>query len=161
MELIYSLRNARGPHDVPPPEPLRGKMSVTYCLPLYCDYLEILILLENNLRKDFQSFVSAFSDLTEFTINLAFGKENERITIDRLLRDVLYRDGFFGSEGKRLAEVQAKLKTIGYIYTDPVVSQALLKLAKGKGAVLTRKGKMGRYLYCERCPPQEVFKVAI
>jgi hypothetical protein len=49
MDVIYSLRDTRGPHDVPPPEPLRAQISASQCLPVYIDYLEALIFLKNDL----------------------------------------------------------------------------------------------------------------
>lgn len=161
MQIIYSLRDTRGPHDVPPPEPLRAQISASQCLPVYIDYLETLIFLKNDLVKDFQAFVSFFSNLTETKISLAFGEESGKVTVDHLLKNVLYREGFFGEGGKKLSEVQAKLKSMGYNFRDPTVSTALYKLSKGREAVLTRKGKRGTYIYYERFPPQEVFKSVI
>jgi hypothetical protein len=162
MEIIYSLRDARGPHDVPPPEPLRAQISASQCLPVYTDYLEALIFLRNDLLKDFETFVRFFSNLTETKISLAFGEEGAKVTVDHLLKNVLYREGFFGeSEGRRLSDVQAKLKSMSYNFSDPTVAAALYKLSKGKDAVLTRKGKCKNYTYHERYPPKEIFKSAI
>jgi hypothetical protein len=161
MEIIYSLRDTRGPHDVPPPEPLRAQISASQCLPVYVDYLETLIFLKNDLLKDYPPFLSFFGNLTETKISLAFGEEVSKVTIDHLLKNVLYREGFFGGEGKKLPVVQAKLKDMGYNFKDAVVSGALQKLAKGKNAVLTRKGKRRNYTYHERYPPKEIFKTII
>jgi hypothetical protein len=161
MEIIYSVRDTRGPHDVPPPEPLRAQISVSQCLPVYIDYLEALIFMKNDLLGDYPIFISFFSNLTETKISLAFGEEGARVTIDHLLKNVLYREGFFGEKGKKLGDVQNKLKSMSYNFTDPVVSKALLKLAKGKEAVLTRKGKRRKYTYHERYPPKEIFKAVI
>ena len=160
MEIIYSLRDTRGPHDVPPPEPLRAQISASQCLPVYIDYLEALIFLGNDLLKDHQTFVSFFSNLTETKISLAFGEEGSKVTVDHLLKNVLYREGFF-SEGRKLSDVQTKLKNIGYNFKDPPVAAALYKLAKGKDAVLTRIGKRKGYTYHERYPPKEIFKSVI
>lgn len=160
MEIIYSLRDTRGPHDVPPPEPLRAQISAGQCLPVYIDYLEALIFMNNNLLEDFRTFISFFSNLTETKISLAFGEEGARVTVDHLLKNVLYREGFF-SEGKKLRNVQGKLKSMSYNFTDPAVSKALSKLSKGKEAVLTRRGKRRSYTYYERYPPEEIFKSVI
>lgn len=160
MEIIYSLRDTRGPHDVPPPEPIRARISASQCLPVYIDYLEALMFLGNNIRQDYHTFLSFFSDLTETKISLAFGKEGKKVTADHLLKNVLYREGFF-HEGKRLGEVQTKLKKMSYNFGDPQISKALSKLSKGKEASLTRKGKRGYFRYHERYPPKEVFKKTI
>jgi hypothetical protein len=162
MEVIYSLRDARGPHDVPPPEPLRAQISASQCLPVYIDYLETLVFLKNDLLNDFSAFVSFFSNLTETKISLAFGEEGTKVTIDYLLKNVLYREGYFSvSEGRRLGDVQVKLKNMSYNFSDPVVAKALYRLSKGKDAVLTRRGKRKNYTYHERYPPKEIFRTTI
>ena len=160
MQIIYSLRDTRGPHDVPPPMPLRAQISASQCLPVYIDYLEALIFLENDLLKDYRTFVSFFSNLTETKISLAFGEEGRKVTVDHLLKNVLYREGFFG-EGPRLRDVQAKLRSMSYNIEDYAVATELYKLSKGKEAILTRRGKRGSYTYHERYPPSEVFKTVI
>jgi len=162
MGIIYSLRDTRGPHDVPPPEPLRAQISASQCLPVYTDYLEALIFLKNELLGNFNTFVCFFSNLTETKISLAFGEEGAKVTVDHLLKNVLYREGFFGeSEGRRLGDVQVKLKSMSYNFSDQSVAVALYKHSKGKDAVLTRKGKRKNYTYHERYPPKEVFKPLI
>jgi hypothetical protein len=162
MEVIYSLRDTRGPHDVPPPEPLRAKISASQCLPVYNDYLEALIFLKNDLLKDRSTFVFFFSDLTETKISLSFGEKGRMATVDYLLENVLYREGFFGAgEGRKFGDVQAKLKGINYNFTDQAVALALLKASKGKGAFLTRKGRRKNFTYHERYPPRKFFEATI
>lgn len=162
MDIIYSLRDTRGPHDVPPPEPLRAQISASQCLPVYTDYLECLIFLKNDLINDYNTFVCFFSNLTETKISLAFGEEGAKVTVDHLLKNVLYREGFFSeSDGRRLSDVQTKLKSTSYNFSDPAVAAALHKLSKGKDALLTRKGKRKNYTYHERYPPKEIFKSAV
>jgi len=160
MQIIYSLRDTRGPHDVPPPMPLRAQISASQCLPVYIDYLEALIFLENDLLKDYRPFVSFFSNLTETKISLAFGVEGRKVTVHHLLKNVLYREGFFG-EGRRLRDIQAKLRSMSYNIEDYAVATEAYKLSKGKEAILTRRGKRGSYTYHERYPPTEVFKTVI
>lgn len=162
MEIIYSLRDTRGPHDVPPPEPLRAQISASQCFPVYIDYLEALIFLKNNMLDDYKTFVSFFSNLTETKISLTFGEEGHKVTVDHLLKNVLYREGFFSEkDGRKLSEVQDKLKSMSYNFPDSAVSLALYKMSKGKDAILTRKGKRKNYTYHERYPPQEIFKSVI
>ena len=162
LDIIYSLRDTRGPHDVPPPEPLRAQISASQCLPVYTDYLECLIFLKNDLINDYNTFVCFFSNLTETKISLAFGEEGAKVTVEYLLKNVLYREGFFSeSDGRKLSDIQLKLKTMSYNFSDPAVAAALLRLSKGKDAVLTRRGKPRNYTYHERYPPKEIFKPVI
>jgi hypothetical protein len=160
MKVIYSLRDTRGPHDVPPPEPIRAQISASQCLPVYIDYLEALIFLKNDLLKDYKTFVLFFSNLTETKISLVFGEEGAKITLDHLVKNVLYREGFFRG-GKTLGEAQHKLGSMGYNFKKPAISSTLFKMSKGKDAILTRKGKRGHYTYYERYPPSEVFRSTI
>jgi hypothetical protein len=162
VEIIYSLRDTRGPHDVPPPEPLRAKISATHSLPVYSDYLEALIFLKNDLLKDQPAFVSFFSDLIETKIKLSFGEEGRMATVDYLLKNALYREGFFGAEyGRKLSDVQMKLNSMRHNFTDQAVAAALFKASKGKEAFLTRKGKRKNYTYHERGPPKDYFEATI
>lgn len=160
MEIMYSLRSTTGPHDVPPPEPIRAQISASQCLPVYIDYLEALIFLGNDLTHDYRTFLSFFSNLTETKISLAFGEEERRISVTDLLKNVLYREGFF-REGRKFKEAMDKMREMGYTFSESLVAQALRNLSKGKDAVLTRKGKQGRYIYYERYPPEEFFKSTI
>jgi len=158
--IIYSLRDTRGPHDVPPPEPLRAQISASQCLLVYIDYLEALIFLRNNMLHDYKTFISFFSNLTETKISLTFREKGRKITVEHVLKNVLYREGFFG-KGRKLSEVQSKLKEIGYNFADSTVSSALCKLSKGKDAILIRKGKRKKFTYHERYPPKEIFTTII
>ena len=160
MEVIYALRDTRGPHDVPPPERIRAQTCASQCLPVYIDYLEALMFLGNDLKDDYHTFVSFFSNLTETKISLTFGEEEKRVTINDLLKNVLYREGFF-RQGKKHGEVTEKLRTMGYNFGDPQVSKALSGLSKGKDAIFTKKGKRRNYIYEERYPPEEFFKNVI
>lgn len=162
MGIIYSLRDTRGPHDVPPPEPIRAQISASQCLPVYIDYLQALIFMDNDLLNDYKTFVSFFGNLTETKISLAFGEEGTKVTVYHLLKNVLYREGFFGvTEGRKLSDVQMKFKSMSYNFGDPRVASALHRLSKGKDAVLTRKGKRKNYTYHERYPPEEIFKTVL
>lgn len=162
LDVIYSLRNSRGPHDVPPPEPLRAQISASQCLPVYIDYLECLIFLKNDILNEYSTFVEFFSNLTETKITLAFGPEGTKVSVDQLLRNVLYREGYFSrNNGKRLNDIQLKLREMGYNFSDQAAAKALLKLCKGKDAVLTRNGKRKNYSYIEKYPPNEIFKTTM
>jgi hypothetical protein len=160
MGVIYSLRDTRGPHDVPPPERIRAQTCSSQCLPVYIDYLEVLMFLGNDLKDDYHKFVSFFSNLTETKISLTFGEEEKRVTVNYLLKNVLYREGFF-RQGKKHGEVMEKLRTMGYNFGDSQVSKALSDLSKGKDAIFTKKGKRRNYVYEERYPPNEFFKSII
>jgi hypothetical protein len=157
MEVIYSHRSTRGPHDVPPPDPLKAQISAGQCLPVYIDYLDTLILLKNPLSDSFTSFVNFFGSLTETKISLAFGEDAEKVTVEFLIKSILYREGFF-KEGKHLAEIQTEIRARRYNFNDPAVSKALSKLSKGREAVLTQSGKKRYYSYRERYPPAEYFR---
>ena len=157
LKIIYFVRSKTGPHDVPPREPIQARISASQCLPVYIDYLKALIFLGNDLTQDYRMFLSFFSNLTETKIALTFGEEEVRITPIEVVRDALYREGFF-TNGRKFGEVTEEMQKRRYTFSKPLVAQTLEKLSKGKNATLTRRGKRGHYIYYERIPPDIYFK---
>jgi hypothetical protein len=159
LKSIYFTRTHTGPHDVPPPEPIQADLSARLCLPAYVKYLETLIELGNDLTSDFNSYVSFFYSLTRTNVALIFGKEEVR----KAPRDVLieiYRQGFF-KLGKTFGETKTKVREAGYDFGDARLAKELEKLSKGTRAILTRRGKRGLYVYHERYPPEDSFRMTI
>lgn len=160
VEIVYNVRSTKGPHDVPPPEPLQAQISAGQCLPVYVDYLALLSLMnDDSLASGITTFVTFFGKLTELKVSLTFGEEGVRLSIDQLITN-LFREGFF-KVGKRLSEVRARLDYLGYHFQTPIISMSLGKLSTGKDAILLKKGKKGNYIYYERCPPQDIFGASI
>jgi hypothetical protein len=160
VEIVYNVRSTRGPHDVPPPEPLQAQISAGQCLPVYVDYLAMLNLMNSaKLTAGITAFVTFFGKLTELKISLTFGEEGAKLSIDQLITN-LFREGFF-KVGKRLKDIRDKLDCLGYHFQDPIISMSLGRLSSGKDAVLLKKGKKGSYTYYERCPPQDIFGISI
>jgi hypothetical protein len=156
LKSIYYTRSHTGPHDVPPPEPIQADLSTRLCLPAYVKYLEALMDLGNDLKNDFNNYLSFFYSLTRTDIALVFGQEEIRKTPTEIIREI-YRQGFFKS-GKTFGEIKARLHDAGYDFGDVRIAQQLGKLSKGSKAMLTRRGKRGFYTYNERYPPEEFFK---
>lgn len=157
---IYSVRSTRGPHDVPPPEPIQAKISVTECLPVYVDYLTALahvgVLLPNPA-----DFIEIFSDTTRVQPNLVFGEEiSGAIPFKDFLTDVIYREGFF-KDGSTSAQVLQELARRRRNYDDATVKNGLRDLSTGKDAILFRKKEKHIFRYFERVPPEEYFRLAV
>jgi hypothetical protein len=159
LKSIYFTRSHRGPHDVPPPEPLQADISQRLCLPVYVKYLEGLILLDNALAEDFSTFVSFFQNLAETRVALIFPEE-EVATSPKEIIKALYRQGFF-KEGKVLKEVMVHLGELGFHWNTSRIAHTLEYWSKGKKAFLTRRGKRGAYRYLERYPPEDFFKTTL
>jgi hypothetical protein len=159
LEIVYNVRNTKGPHDVPPPEPLQARISAGQCLPVYVDYLAILNLMDNSTESSITAFVTFFGKLTEVKVSMTFGEESSRLTIDQLVTN-LFKDGFF-KDGKRLSDVRDQLDSKGYHFANPDIAHCLTRLSTGKEAMLLKKGKAGKYTYYERCPPQDIFRASI
>jgi len=160
LKSIYFTRSHTGPHDVPPPEPIQADLGTRLCLPVYVKYLEILIPLGNDLTQDFQTFVSFFYNLAETNVALVFPEEEIQITPKEVIKDTLYRQGFF-REGKSFRDIQTKIGKLGYNWVDSRIANELEKLSKGRNAILTRKGRRRFYKYFERYPPEKFFKTTI
>lgn len=138
LKSIYFTRSHTGPHDVPPPEPIQADLSARLCLPAYVKYLEALIGLGNDLKGNFNNFVSFFYSLTRTDIALVFGQEEVRRSLPEIIKDI-YRQGFFKS-GKSFGEIKVRLQGAGYDFGDVRLAQELEKLSKGNKAMLTRRG---------------------
>lgn len=161
MKRIYSVRNIRGPHDVPPPEPIQAKISINECLPTYLDYLNALIYLDNrSLEPHFNDFLSVFSEMTLLTPAVVFGEDTELPSASDFIKNVLYRQSFFVT-GKTFKQTVEKLREVRHTWGDSVVANSLRQLSQGKDAILTRKKQGTIYCYYERIPPSEYFKSSL
>lgn len=160
LKIIYLSRNRRGPHDVPPPESIQARITITHCLPAYIDYINALIFLGNDFSRGYKDFITFFSNLTQTKISLIFGDEIDRLTSTEIIKDILYKEGFF-RDGKSLRDTQEKLTKLRYNLSSSLISNTLMNLSKGKDAILTRKGKRGGYKYVERLPPSRYFQKTI
>jgi len=159
LKSIYFTRSHRGPHDVPPPEPIQADMNQRLCLPLYVKYLESLILLGNDLTADFSTFVSFFHKLAETHVALLFSEEEIQTTPKEIIKG-LYRQGFFKG-GRNLKETMARMGELGFHWDASRIAHELECWSKGKKAFLTRRGKRGFYQYFERYPPEEFFRTTM
>ncbi|MGA2237959.1 MAG: hypothetical protein ABSG74_01990 [Candidatus Bathyarchaeia archaeon] len=157
MKKIYHVRDKRGPHDVPPPEPIQAKICINECLPTFMDYLAALDFLGVHLGKVREQMVRTFDSLTRTQLAVIFGEERKnKITAEDFIVNFLYREGFFG-KGRGLREVLDEMTRRRFTNADSVVANALKKLSLGKEAILTRKTSGKTYVYYERIPPTEYF----
>ena len=161
MKRIYNVRNIRGPHDVPPPEPIQAKISINECLPTYMDYLNALVYLGNkSLEQHFSDFLSVFSETTLLTPAIVFGEETELPSAADFIKNVLFRQSFF-APGKTFKQTVDKSRELRHTWTPSVVANSLRQLSQGKDAILTRKRQGTIYYYYERIPPSEYFRVSL
>jgi hypothetical protein len=123
LKRVYSARSTMGPHDVPPPEPLDAKINVTLCLPLYLDYMRVLNHLGGLGSGEGKGFVSFMDQAARVNVQLAFGMEIEQKPASLIVRDRLYRVGFF-MEGRSLRDVATRLLEEGYTFSDSVLANA-------------------------------------
>lgn len=161
MKRIYNVRNIRGPHDVPPPEPIQAKISINECLPTYMDYLNALIYLGiGSLESHYNDFLSIFSGTTLLTPAIVFGQETELPTASDFIKNGLYKQSFF-SQGKTFKQTVERLRELRHTWRDSVVANSLRQLSQGKDAILTRRKQGTIYYYYERIPPSEYFKTSL
>lgn len=160
LKIIYNSRNQQGPHDVPPPESIQAKIIITQCLPIYVDYLNSLLFLGIQLGEGYNNFIKFFNSLTDTKTALNFGDEVQLLNVVEVLRDILYKEGFFSKE-RTLSDVNSELSRRRFNYSSSLISTNLSNLSKGRKAILTRNGKRGNYKYIERISPQLYFKKSI
>jgi len=161
MKKIYHMRDKRGPHDVPPPEPIQAKICINECLPAYMDYLTAVDFLNIRLGDVRDEMVRIFDGLTRTKLAIIFGEEDKmRLSASDCIVDFLYKEGFFGQR-RSLNEVVEEMTRRHLTHTDSVVANSLKRLSVSKNAVLTRKRSEGSYFYYERVPPSEYFRTEL
>lgn len=161
MKKIYRMRDKRGPHDVPPPEPIQAKMCINDCLPAYIDYLTALDFLDIKLGNVRDEMVRIFDSLTRTKLAIIFGEEDKmRLSASDCIVNFLYKEGFFGQR-RSLNEVVEEMTRRHLTHADSVVANSLKRLSVGKDAILTRKKHQRSYFYYERVPPSEYFRTEL
>jgi hypothetical protein len=158
LKNIYFVRNRRGPHDVPPPEPIQARICLTESLPVYIDYVTALSSIGIAISEiDFTKFVDLFYALTEMKPSLVAGPEAEQPSVDALIEE-LFKQGFF-SEERNLAAVMDKLQQMRYNYPKSTVANTLKRLCGERNGFLSRRTSADGYVYSEKVPPSEAFKM--
>ena len=156
MRSVYTIRNDRGPHDVPAADQIEAKRSVSELNWIYYRYLQIVSQVGpiELPKQDIEGFTDLLDVLLPVRPSLVMGEGGgEPNARDILVRD-LYKSGFF-EEGKTLGEVMEKLNSKRYNFPKPTISDNLSRLT---GDVLTRRGSRGSYRYVEKMPPEDYFE---
>ena len=158
LKNIYFMRNKRGPHDVPPPEPIQARICITESLPAYIDYLLALNAVGVHIDKsDNEKFVNLFYALTEMKPSLVTGGDMSELPSIASMITELYRQEFF-SEERKLQTVIERLQTMRYNYPKPTVANALSRQSSAKNGFLSRRRTSDGYVYAQKIPPSETFK---
>jgi len=156
LKIVYSTRSTTGPHDVPPPEPDQARINLTFCYPIYLLYLQALSQLGNDLSADSSDFITFMKRSAQLEVALAFGQESENKPAKLIVKERLYRLGFF-SEDRTLTDIHHRLVDLRYSYSPSLLAHCLTELSTGRDAVLTRTKRNGVFHYRERLSPTEYF----
>lgn len=156
MRSVYTIRNDRGPHDVPAAEQIQAKRSISELMWIYYRYLQIVSQIGSTdlPKEDIEDFTNLLDVLLPVKPSLVMGEGGGEPSVRDILVNDLYKSGFF-EEGKILGEVEEKLNSKRYNFPKPTVSDNLRRLT---GEVLTRKGSRGSYRYVEKVPPEDYFE---
>lgn len=155
MRAIYSIRNDRGPHDVPAAALIQAKRSIAMLMWIYFRYLEIISEVGTAPlpEEDVRDFTDLLDIILEFNPKLVMGEGGGEPTVRDLIVDDLYRNGFF-REAQNLSHVVEALSAKRYNPDRTTVAHNLKELT---GDILTRLGSRGSYRYIEKIPPDEYF----
>lgn len=156
MRSIYTIRNDRGPHDVPAAEKIHAKRCVSSLMWVYYRYLGIVSEIGKNKlsQNDIMNFTNLLDGILEFKPSLVVGASGSDPSVKDVLVEDLYKSGFF-KEGQSLADVIKKLSDKRYNFPKSTVARNLRKL---NNDVLRRRGDRGSYEYIEKIPPKEYFQ---
>lgn len=155
MRSIYTIRNDRGPHDVPAAEFFQAKRAISELNWIYYRYLQIISEIGSTSlsKKDIEAFTNLVDVLLPLSPRLVMGEGGGNPSLRDILVKDLYKSGFF-REPRTLGDVRDKLESKRYHPNTSTLSKNLSRL---RGEVLTRKGSRGNYQYVEKIPPEEYF----
>lgn len=155
MRSVYTIRNDRGPHDVPAAEFFQAKRAISELNWIYYRYLQIISEIGSTSlsTEDIEAFTNLVDVLLPLNPNLVMGAGGGDPSLrDILVRD-LYKSGFFKEE-RSLGDVREKLESKRHHPNNSTLSKNLKRLT---GEILTRKGSRGNFKYVEKIPPSEYF----
>lgn len=153
---IYSIRNDRGPHDVPAAELIQAKRAISGLMWGYYRYLRIISEVGSwsLSEEDIDDFTELLDIIVEFRPNLVIGEKGEEPSLRELLIRDLFRNGFF-KEPQSFSDVKEELQSKRYNPPDSTLADNLKKLT---GEMLKRQGSRGSYEYVEKVPPGDYFE---
>jgi hypothetical protein len=96
----------------------------------------------------------------QLEVLLAFGSETEKRPVKFIVKERLYRLGFF-SEDRILKDVSKRLIDLRYSSSDSLLAHALKGLSTGADAILTRTKRQGVFHYRERLSPSEYYRTSV
>lgn len=155
MRSIYTIRNDRGPHDVPAAEFFQAKRAISEINWIYYRYLQIISEIGSTSlpKEDIDGFTNLMDVLLPLSPKLVMGEEGGEPSLRDVLVHDLYKSGFF-REPRTLGDVREELESKRRHPNTSTLSNNLKRL---KGEVLSRKGSRGNYRYVEKIPPSEYF----
>jgi hypothetical protein len=155
MRSVYTLRNDRGPHDVPAAEFFQAKRAISEINWIYYRYLQIISEIGSTSlsNEEIEAFTNLIDVLLPLSPNLMMGEGGGEPSLEDILVQDLFKSGFF-RKPRTLGDVREKLESKR---RHPNTSTLSNNLSRLKGEVLTRKGSTGSYQYVEKIPPGEYF----
>lgn len=155
MRDIYTIRDDRGPHDVPAAEVFQAKHSISALMTTYYRYLQIISEVGTTQlpEEDIIDFTNLLDLILDLNPRMVMGEGGGEPSLKEILVQDLYKSGFF-REGKTMPEVMEKLESKRY---NPPKSTLATNLKRLTGEIITRKGSRGSYRYVEKIPPEDYF----
>lgn len=155
MRNIYSIRDDRGPHDVPAAEMFQAKHAISNLMYTYYRYLQIISEIGGSKLPDadIRDFTNLLDLILEFNPRMIMGEGGGEPSLKEILVQDLYKSGFFET-GRTLSEVEEELQSKRHNPPKSTLSSNLKRLT---GKILTRKGSRGNYRYVEKLPPEDYF----
>lgn len=155
MRSVYTIRNDRGPHDVPAAEFFQAKRAISELNWIYYRYLQIISEIGSTSlpTEDIEAFTNLVDVLLPLSPSLVMGEGGGDPSLRDILVQDLYKSGFF-REPKSASDVQEVLQSKRYNPPDSTLYNNLRKLTED---MLTRREIDGTYHYVEKIPPEDYF----
>jgi hypothetical protein len=155
LQVIYNLRDQRGPHDVPAAEEIDSKLCIGACPFIYAKYAEVVELYAPGAALQMGEFVKIVNSVLEVSAKLNLGPGGRQLGTRDSIEELLYKEDFFLIP-KTFEEVKKALADRGYFPLKGTLHNTLDDCS-GKGGFLTKDITKKPFTYVQKLPPIEYY----
>lgn len=153
LQYVYRQRSSKGAHDTQAATALVAKSCMITAPNIYLLYLTLLNDIGNTIEPA-NELVQLVNSTISTGTSLVVSQEGHPIKPAQVLES-LYKTQYF-KEPRTLADIETKLKDLGFAFPKMTLFNALARLC-GRDGLLTKKSKT----YVQRLPPEEYYRKEI
>jgi hypothetical protein len=153
LHYVYRQRTLKGAHDTPAATALVAKSCMITAPNIYLLYLALLNDIGNTIEPA-NELVQLVNSTISTGTSLVVSQEGRPIKPAQVLES-LYKTQYF-KDPRTLADVETKLKDLGFAFPKPTLFHTLARLCAREGLLVKKKKT-----YVQRLPPEEYYRKEI